>query len=106
MTQNEMIDKALSEFSKRDPLSRPLQPSVRAKIKRELTLQRLQQIAQLPGMEEFEAIDRDRLPKPHHQFQSFVNQSASPESSATKDMLVDWNLPIKLRVIFLPDVLT
>ena len=106
MTQNEMVDKAVAEFAKKDTVNRPLPPSARAKIKREITLQRLQQIAQLPGMEGFETVDRDRLPKPHHQFQSFVNQSASPESSVTKDMLVDWNLPIKIRVVLLPDALT
>ena len=108
MTQNEMVDRALKEFDKKEARQQPfvMSSSVKAKIRREITLQRLQQVAQLPGMEEYEAIDRDRLPKPHHQFQAFINQSASEESSATKDILVDWNVPIKIRVILLPDVLT
>ena len=57
-------------------------------------------------MEDHEAVDRDRLPKAHHTFQSFINQSASIEASKTKDILVDWNIPIKLRLTLLPDRIT
>ena len=78
----------------------------RTKAIRELLLQKLQKIAELPGMEDHEAVDRDRLPKAHHTFQSFINQSASIEASKTKDILVDWNIPIKLRLTLLPDRIT
>ena len=84
----------------------PFNPDQRAKATRELLLQKLSAIADLPGLEDHEVVDRDRLPKPHHRFQSFINQSASIEASKTKDLLVDWNLPIKLRLTFLPDAIT
>ena len=78
----------------------------RSKVLREMLLQKLQIIADLPGMESFEAVDRDRLPKVHHTFQSFVNQSASVEASKTKDIMVTWNAPIKIKMVLLPDTIT
>ena len=81
-------------------------PTHKEKIRRELTLQRLQKIANLPGMERFEAIDRDRLPKPYHDILSFINQSVNEDSSATNDIMVTWHLPISMRLILLPDTLT
>ena len=76
------------------------------KARREWLLQKINLVSQLPGMEEFEAIDRDRLPKGRHTFQSFINQSATVEVSATKDILVDWNVPLKLKLVLLPDCVT
>ena len=76
------------------------------KIRREFTLQRLQKLADMPGLERYEAIDRDRLPKPYHDFLSFINQSVSSDSSATQDIMVTWHLPISLRMILIPDSLT
>ena len=77
----------------------------RAKVLRELLLQKIQKIADLPGMESFEAVDRDRLPKAYHTFQSFVNQSVTIEASKSKDILVTWNAPIQIKMILLPDVI-
>ena len=78
----------------------------REKIKRELLLQKLKNIALLPGMESYEAVDRDRLPKAYHTFQPFINQSASLEASKSKDIMVTWSAPIKINLVLLPDVLT
>ena len=83
-----------------------LTPTKRLKLQREFLLQRLQNFADLPGLEEFKAIDRNRLPKEYHNFQAFINQSASVDASATKDIMVDWNAPIKLKLILLPDKIT
>ena len=104
-TANEIVTLVKREFQKLERVDM-LSPAQKEKIRREFTLQRLQNVAQLPGMEGFEAIDRDRLPKSHHDFQSFVNQSASVDSSATNDIMVNWHLPISLKLILLPDVLT
>ena len=75
----------------------------RTKAIREMKLQKLQHIAKFKGLENFEAVERDRFPKSHHTFQTFINQSASTDVSKSEERLVDWNLPIKLRLIFLPD---
>ena len=77
----------------------------RTKVKREMLLQKIQKIASLPGMESFEPVDRDRLPKSHHTFQSFVNQSASKEASKSQDIMVTWNAPIKVKLVLLPDAI-
>ena len=105
MSRNDMVSVVKHHFQKIERCDNPTQPQ-KEKIRRELTLQRLQKIAELPGMQRFQSIDRDRLPKPHHDFLSFLNQSASLESSATKDIMVTWQLPIKMQVILLPDSLT
>ena len=82
-----------------------LKPTQQVKIRREFLLQCLEHIATLPGMTSYQALGRGRLPKPYHNFQAFVNQSATPEcqGSETRDIMVDWNLPIKMRLEFLPD---
>ena len=100
-----MVTRAKKEFQKVERLDHVSQ-SQREKIRREMTLQRLQRIAEMPGMERYEAIDRDRLPKPYHDILSFFNQSASLESSKTKDIMITWHLPISMRLILLPDSLT
>ena len=105
MTNNEILSAVKKEFSRLERTD-ILSVAQKDKIRREFTLQRLQNVASLPGMEGFEAIDRDRLPKPHHDFQSFVNQSASAESSATNDIMVNWHLPISFKLVLLPDMLT
>ena len=103
MTQHEMIQKVTSEFQKIEPSSRPLEPSQRSRIRREFNLQRIKHVADLEGMEDFEAVERDRFPKEYHGFQAFVNQNASKESTKSGDVLVDWNAPIKIKMILLPD---
>lgn len=105
MTGNDMVTLVKKEFSKLERCDN-LSPAQKEKIRRELTLQRLQKVADMPGMESYQTIDRDRLPKPHHDFLSFLNQSASLESSKTKDILVTWHLPITMQVILVPDALT
>ena len=105
MTPGDMVAIAKNEFQKIERCDF-LSQAQRQKIRREINLQRLQKIAEIPGMEGYEAIDRDRLPKPHHDILSFLNQSASLDSSATKDLLVTWHLPITMQLILLPDTLT
>ena len=105
MTNNDMVSVVKKEFQKLEKCDNWTQAQ-KEKVRRELTLQRLQKIADLPGLESYQAIDRDRLPKPHHDFLSFLNQSAVLESSATKDILVTWHLPISMQIILVPDVLT
>lgn len=80
--------------------------SRKIKANRELMLQKLQKISELPGMEMYEPVDRDQFPKSYHRFRAFVNQSANPNLSKTKEVMVDWNLPVKLKLILLPDQLT
>jgi len=89
-----------------DSTTRPFDQSRKVKANRELMLQKLQNIAELPGMELYEAVDRDQLPKSYHTFRNFVNQSANPDVSKSKDVLVDWNVPIKVKLILLPDLIT
>ena len=96
----------MEEFQKVDKTKIELTPTKRLKLQREFMLQRLQNFADLPGLEEFQAIDRNRLPKEYHNFQGFVNQSATSDSSATKDLMVDWNAPIKIKLVLLPDNVT
>ena len=103
---NEGPETVWKAFKRDDPDLAPFNQQRRLKASRELLLQKLSAIADLPGLEDHEAVDRDRLPKPHHTFQSFINQSASIEASKTKDILVDWNLPVKLRLTLLPDAIT
>ena len=79
--------------------------AAKQKIRRELKLQKLQHLAELPGLEQFQAVDRHQLPKEYHTFQAFLNQSATEEISKSKEILVDWNQPIKLKMVFLPDTL-
>ena len=93
------------EFKKVDSSVTTFTVPQRKKVLRELQLQKLQKIAQLPGMESYEAIDRDRLPKEYHTFQPFINQSASLESSKSKDIMVTWSAPIKIKLVLLPDTL-
>ena len=94
-------------FQKIQPNIKPFTgQDLRLKAIRELTLQKLKKVADLPGMEDHEAVDRDRLPKSHHTFRSFINQSASIEASKTGDLLVDWNIPIKMKLTLLPDAIT
>ena len=102
----ESVETVLAAFRQVDPNQPNFTPKERVKAVRELLLQKIQKIASLPGLEDHEAVDRDRLPKAHHTFQSFINQSASIEASKTNDILVDWNIPIKLRLTLLPDRLT
>lgn len=104
-TSNELAELALKAVQQVNKLQRQLGPN-RERIIREIKLQKLKHIENLAGMEAFEAVDRDRFPKLHHSFISFVNQSASEDASTTNDILVTWNAPIKLRLIFIPDVLT
>ena len=96
------------EFNKVEPSIMALKPTDRLKVKREVLLQTLQHLAELPGLENFQAMGRDRLPKPYHNFQSFVNQNASEDFQRpeTMDILVDWNVPIRFKVILLPDNIT
>ena len=93
------------EFKKIDSSDTTFSVPQRKKVLREMQLQKLQKVAQLPGMESYEAIDRDRLPKAYHTFQPFVNQSVSLESSKSKDIMVTWSAPIKIKLVFLPDTL-
>ena len=102
---SDVVNRAVKEFSKHENLSSTA-PYQREKICREFLLQRLQNIAKLPGMEEFEAIDKPRLPKMYHDFQSFVNQCASLELTRADEVLVNWNAPIKFKLVLLPDSLT
>ena len=95
-----------ANFKSVNPTIRPFGPQQESKACREVMLEKLNRIAELDGMEDYEAIDRDRLPKEYHSFQAFINQSASEEVSVLKEMLVDWNAPIKMKLIFLPDSIT
>ena len=98
----------LEEFEKKEGKKNALSASQRLKVCREFLLQRLQNVENLTGMDDFEALDRDRLPKSHHSLQSFINQSASREaqSAETNDVMVDWNAPIKMKLVLLPDSVT
>ena len=93
-------------FKAVEPSIRPFGPQQDTKACREVMLEKLARIAELSGMEEFEAIDRDRLPKDYHSFLAFINQSASVEVSVLKEKLVDWNSPVRIKLIFLPDSIT
>ena len=102
---SELIQRVKTEFNKFEPTTMALKPTVQLKIRREILLQTLEHIAEMPGMEMYQSMGRDRLPKPYHNFQSFVNQSATEECQRleTLDILVDWNVPIRFRAIILPD---
>ena len=105
MKPSDIVNRVVRELSKIEntPSTTPAQ---RDRICRDFLWQRLQNIANLPGMESIEAIGKSELPKPYHDFQSFVNQCASLELSKTDEVLVDWNAPIKLRLTLLPDAMT
>ena len=101
----ELISKVKTEFQKVETSILALKPTQQVKIRREFLLQCLEHVSKLPGMTNYQALGRDRLPKPHHNFQAFINQSATLEcqGSDTRDIMVDWNVPIKMRLDFLPD---
>ena len=103
MTSHEITQKVSSEFQKVEPSLRQPDPTQKARMKREFTLQRLRLVAELEGLGDCEAIDRDRFPKAYHGFQAFVNQNASKESTKAGDVMVDWNAPIRIKMILLPD---
>ena len=100
---SDWINPVWRECRTRKPNLDRFMPKAQERISREVKLQRLQHVSHLRGMELYEAVDRDRLPKSHHTFQGFINQNASTEITTQKDVLVDWNLPIKLQVVYLPD---
>ena len=105
-TIGELADICLKAMQKKDKALAKLNPTVRDARIRELKLQKLQHVAALAGMESFEAVGRNNFPKSHHTMLSFVNQNASPEVNTTSEVLVNWNAPIKLELVFLPDSLT
>ena len=71
-----------------------------------MLLKKLQLIAEQPGLENFEAVDRDHLPKEYHSFKSFITVNATLEFSKSKIKLVEWTKPLKLQLVFLPDTIT
>ena len=81
-------------------------PKERARIMREIKLQKVQHVANLPGMESFQAADRNHVPHPHHTMLGFINQNASEDVSADNQIIVDWHVPIRMRLILLPDEIT
>ena len=105
-TAAESSDLVWKSFQQMNPRPKPFDQGRRIKANRELMLQKLQKVAEIPGMEMYEAVDRDQLPKSYHTFRGFINQSANPDISKSKEVLVDWNLPIKLKLILLPDQIT
>ena len=83
-------------------------PDVQTKnrYKREILLKRLQLLAEQPGLENFEAVTRDHLPKEYHSFKSFITLNATLEFSKSKIKMVEWTKPIKLQLVFIPDSIT
>ena len=69
-------------------------------------LQKINHLVTLPGLESFQAVNRNQLPHPHHTMQGFLNQNASEDLSTDQDLMVDWQAPIKLRLVLLPDEIT
>ena len=84
----------------------PSDPATRARYRREILLKKLQVIAQQPGLETFESVDRAHLPKDYHSFQSFITLNATLEFSKTQIKMVEWTKPIKIQLVFLPDTIT
>ena len=103
---NDRAEVVWKAFQKIIPKIKPFDQARRIKANRELMLQKLQKISEIPGMELYEPVERNQFPKSYHTFRSLVNQHATPDVSSSKDILVDWNLPIKLKLILLPDQIT
>ena len=80
--------------------------NTRSRYKREILLKRLHLLAEQPGLENYEAVDREHLPKDYHSFQSFITLNSTLEFSKNKVKMVEWTKPIKLQLVFLPDTIT
>ena len=78
----------------------------RARLLREIKLQKIQHVANLPGMESFQPMARNHFPHAHHTVLGFINQNASEDVSSDDQIIVDWHVPIRMRLVFLPDELT
>lgn len=104
-TKGDLVQRIKTELQKAERSIMALKPTESLKLRREFLLQALEHVADIPGMEQYQALGRDRLPKPYHNFQAFINQSATEECQRpeTHDIMVDWNVPIRLRLDFLPD---
>ena len=104
-TKTDQVQRIKVELQKVERSIMALKPTQQLKLRREFMLQALEHVAEIPGMEGYQAMGRDRLPKPYHNFQAFINQSATEECQRieTADIMVDWNVPIKIRLDFLPD---
>ena len=104
-TKSDQVQRIKMELQKTERSIMALKPTQQLKLRREFLLQALEHVADMPGMENYQAMGRDRLPKPYHNFQAFINQSATEECQRveTADIMVDWNVPIKLRLDFMPD---
>ena len=103
---SESVHKAWTEFKKLDPNIPKFDVPTRNRYRREMLLKRLQLIADLPGLENFEAVDRDHLPKEYHSFKAFITLNATLEFSKSKIKLVEWTNPLKLQLVFIPDAIT
>lgn len=109
---SEAVHRAWKEFQKVDPsLEEHLRTitfdaPTRNRYKREILLKRLQLLENQPGLEDFEAVNRDHLPKDYHSFKSFITLNATLEFSKSKIKMVEWTKPIKLKLVFLPDSIT
>ena len=105
-TQGELAEIGLKAIQTRDRSFTLLKTKDRSRVIREIKLQKIGHLAKLPGMESFQAADRNHMPHPHHTLQSFINQNASEDSSTTDEVMVDWQAPIKMKLVILPDRLT
>ena len=103
---SEAVHKIWTEFKKLDSTIQKFDVPTRNRYRREMLLKRLQLIADQPGLENFEAVDRDHLPKEYHSFKSFITLNATLEFSKSKIKLVEWTKPLKLQLVFLPDTIT
>ena len=105
-TQGELADIGLKAIQRKNRLANRIHPKERSRVIREIKLQKIQHLVSLPGMESFQAVDRNHLPHPHHTMQGFINQNATDDLSTDLDSIVDWQTPIKIKLVFLPDELT
>ena len=103
---SESVHRVWTEFKKVDQTVQKFDVPTRNRYRREMLLKRLQLIAEQPGLENFEAVDRDHLPKEYHSFKSFITVNATLEFSKSKIKLVEWTKPLKLQLVFLPDTIT
>ena len=103
---SEAVHRAWLEFKKLDPKISAFDVPTRNRYRREILLKRLNLLADQPGLEDFQAVNRDHLPKDYHSFKSFITLNATLEFSKSKIKLVEWTKPIKLKLVFLPDSIT
>ena len=96
----------MKAIQKKNRLATLLSAKERSRVIREIKLQKIGHLSKLPGLESYQPVDRNHLPHPHHTMQGFINQNASEESSTDLDLIVDWQAPIRLNLVLLPDKLT